>query len=134
MIKRRRSVAALQPRREDGTLGVPLPLPEPSPPLLEAMRFLCRAAVRKVYNCPKVTRHVERMALTWLMDWDPIGDPPIRSYMVLRASNEARRLKAMTPRGRTLACSRSSDRGNNGRLRLERCVPVRTVRTGKYRP
>ena len=120
MIKRDR---IRQPRRADGTMGLPPVSPEPCPPLLDALRFLGRVTVRRVYNCPKVTLHIERMTLTWLMDWDPLEDPPVRSYIVLKAGNEARRLKAMTQRARTQACSRSSDSSNNGRLKLVRCVP-----------
>lgn len=107
-IKRRRTERTTRLKDGRGRWTLPAPPLEPPAPLLEALRFVGRGTVRQVYNCPRVTVHVERMMLEWLMDWDPVNDPPVRQALALKAANEARRLKALTPAKRTLACSRSS--------------------------
>lgn len=72
------------------------------------LRFIGRAAVRRVYNDPRTTVHVERLTLGWLMEWDPLNDTAVRQFIGLRAANEARRIKAMTEAERTAAFGRSS--------------------------
>ncbi len=83
---------------------------EPPAPLLDSLRFIARASVRRVFNDPRTTTHVERLCLHWLMHWDPIEDQPIRAYIGLKAGNEARRIKAMKPAAQTEAFARSWDR------------------------
>ncbi len=82
-------------------------LREPPSELLDCLRFIARASVRRVYNDPRVTVFVERKVLQWLLDWDPVQDQPVRQHIGLKAGNEARRLKAMKPAERTLALSRA---------------------------
>jgi hypothetical protein len=96
----------------DATTGVYLATRRtrrPNAPLLEMLQFIARGSVRRVYNDPLVTVHVERCCLRWLLDWDPVEDQPVRQYIGLKAGNEARRLKAMSPRERSIAMGRSWD-------------------------
>ena len=82
---------------------------EPPCPLLDHLRFIARAAVRRVYNEPRVTVWVERKVLQWLMAWDPTTDQGIRQHIGLMAGNEARKLKAMDGPSLTAYMRRAGD-------------------------
>jgi hypothetical protein len=82
---------------------------EPPAPLLEALRTIARATVRKVYNDPRLTGHVERSVLHWLMNWDPSGKQSVRTRIALLAANEARRFAASSNAKRTEILGRSND-------------------------
>lgn len=117
-------MSAARPRRADGTLTPAPRVPEPPSPLLDGLRFIARAAVRRVYNDPRTTTHVERLVLRWLLQWDPLTDQGIRQYIAFKSANEARRIKAMSPAGRTAAFARSVD---GPVLTIRRHGAVRTV-------
>lgn len=67
---------------------------EPPAPLLDHLRFIARAAVRRTFNDPRATCHVERSVLHWVLHWNPITDHPIRQHVGWKAANEAKRCKA----------------------------------------
>ena len=101
---------AKQPRsRATGRFREGSPVPEPHAPLLDVLRFVARASVRRVYNCPRTTVHVERCVLHWLMRWDPVADLPVRQYIGLKAANEARKAKALKGREQDVLFGRSHD-------------------------
>lgn len=124
-----------QPRGEgDGRFIPSAPVPEAGAPLLEHLRFIARATVRRVYNDPRTTTHVERCVLHWLMHWDPVSGQPIRQHIGLMAGNEARKVKAMKEADRTQHFGRSNDlmRLVHRSHRPERNVPnVPTEREGR---
>lgn len=71
--------------------------------------MVARATVRRIYNDPRLTTHVERCVLDWLMNWDPSGKQPIRTRIALLAANEARRYAASSNARRTEIVGRSND-------------------------
>lgn len=77
--------------------------------LLDTLRMTAGAASRGIFNEPRTVTHIERSVLAWLLAWDPRENGTIMQHVAMRAANEARRLKAMTPAERTRACSRSAD-------------------------
>jgi hypothetical protein len=98
-----------QGRTARGTFTRVEPPYEPPAPLLAHLRFIARATVRRVFNDPRTTTHVERCVLHWLMHWDPVTDQPVRQYIGLKAGNEARRIKALKGRKRDVVLGRSHD-------------------------
>lgn len=72
--------------------------------------MVARATVRKIYNDPRLTVHVERCVLHWLMHWDQSGgERRLKPYIALRAANEARRFAAATDARRTEIVGRSNE-------------------------
>lgn len=71
--------------------------------------MVARATVRKIYNDPRLTVHVERCVLHWLMHWDPSGRQRIKAHVALLAANEARRYAASSNAKRTEIVGRSNE-------------------------
>lgn len=71
--------------------------------------MVARASVRRVYNEPRVTRHVERLVLGWLLDMDPKDLGRASGRIGLLAANEARKILAMDGPTRTAHMARSLD-------------------------
>lgn len=80
---------------------------EPVAPLLDMLRHDAAMSARSVWNDPRLAVHIDRSVLSWLMTWDGTGT--VRSYIALRAANEARKVKAMTPSQQRTHCGRSLD-------------------------
>lgn len=71
--------------------------------------MIARATVRRIYNDPRLTVHVERCVLHWLMYWDPASRQGVRQHIALRAANEARRWMTSSNAERTEILGRSNE-------------------------